>query len=416
MAGEVTLQCTLAYPYVQATNVQQMEYVLIEAKPTGAVANVQMPVNFSLVLDHSGSMAGEPLRNLKEAVKLVLDRMRPQDVVSIVLFEERAKVLAPGQPATNIANLKAAVDSIQEAGGTHMSEGMNLGLAEVRRNLAANRVNRMLLFTDGQTYEDESRCELFAQQAGQAGVPIVALGLGLDWNDKLLDAIARNSGGVADKIDTPQQMIPVFTQVLQGMQATVVTNARLILRVALGILPRQVWRVVPLITLLGQQALSDRDIQVSLGDLERDQGQAVLAELLLPPRGAGRFRIAQAEVFYDVPAAGLTNERVPADVVVEFTQDPALLQQKNPKMLNLVEKVTAFKLQTMALQEAAAQNIAGATQKFRAAATILLDLGEAELAQAAQQAAQSLQGGGQVGDAATKKIKYETQKLTQKLS
>jgi len=412
MAGEVALQATLAYPNAQATNVQQMNYVLIEAKPTGVVAQVQMPLNVALVLDHSGSMAGEPLRNLKEAVKLILDKMQPHDIVSIVLFEEQAKVLAPSQPATNTASLKAIVDGIQEAGGTQMSGGMSLGLAEVQKNIAPGRVSRMLLFTDGQTYGDDARCEVLAQQMGQAGVPIVALGLGLEWNDKLLDAIARNSGGVADKIDTPQQIIPVFGKVLQGMQATVVTNARLVLRLATGITPRQVWRVVPLIAQLGHQPLSDRDIQVNLGDLEKDQGQSVLAELMLAPRAAGRYRLAQAEVFYDVPAAGLRDERVRIDVVIEFTQDPALAQQKDPRLMNLVEKVTAFKLQTMALQEAAVDP-AGATRKLRSAATILLNLGEAELAQAAEQAAQSVQAGGPVGDAATKKLKYETQKLAQ---
>jgi Ca-activated chloride channel family protein len=415
MAGEMTLQCTLARENALATNTPQLAYVLMEARPTGAMANVQMPLNFSLVLDHSGSMSGQPLHSLKEAVKLLLGQMKPQDVVSIVLFEERAQVLVPGQPLSNVAHLQAVVDSIREAGGTKMSEGMNLGLAEVQKNLQGNRVNRILLFTDGQTWEDESRCEALAVQAGGMGVPIVALGLGLEWNDRLLDSIARASQGVSDKIDTPQQIVPVFSKALQSMQATVVTNAQLTLRLVGGVAPRQVWRVVPLITRLDHRAISDRDIQVYLGDMEKDQGQSVLAELTLPPRGVGRYRLAQAEVAYDVPMAGLTGQQVRADVLANFTADPALAQQANPRVMNIVEKVTAFKLQTQALDEAAVHNIAAATQKLRAAATILLDMGETELAQTAQQALQNLQQQGQVGQVETKKLRYETQKLTQKL-
>ena len=416
MAGEVTLQCTLARDNAEVTNVPQLAYVLMEAKPTGMVANAQMPLNFSLVLDHSGSMGGEPLNNLKEAVKLVLDRMQPLDTVSIVLFEEQARVLVPSQPVTNVAYFKSLVDGVREAGGTKMSEGMSLGLTEVQKGLVQDRVNRLLLFTDGQTWEDESRCTTLAAQAGNMKVPIIALGLGLEWNDRLLDAIARLSQGVADKIDTPQQMVPVFSKALQSMQSTVVTNANLTLRLAAGIMPRQVWRVVPLISKLDHRVISDRDIQVYLGDLEKDQGQSVLVELTLPPRQACRFRIAQAEVVYDVPAVRLIGERVRGDVLVNFTTDTALLQQYNPQLMNIVEKVTAFRLQTQALDEAAVGNVVGATQKLRAAATRLLEMGEMELYQTAQQALQNLQQQGQVGQVETKKLRYETEKLTQKLT
>lgn len=416
MAGEVTLQCTLAREYAMVTNTSQLAYVLMEAKPTGAVANVQMPLNFSLVLDRSGSMSGEPLSNLKEAVKQILDRMQPQDIVSISIFDDQAEVVVPSQPVTNAAHLKAVVDGIQDRGGTEMSKGMNLGLTEVQKNLHQGRVSRILLLTDGQTWEDESNCERLASQAGGMGVPILALGLGSgDWNSALLDTIARASGGESDFIDQPSKITSVFSDALQSMQATVVTNAHLTLRLTGGVAPKQVWRVVPLISKLDHRAISDRDIQVDLGDLEKEQGQSVLAELTVPPRGAGRYRIAQADISYDVPAAGLTNQRERADILLNFSSDPALTQQNTPRVMNIVEKVVAFKLQTQALDEAAVNNVVGATQKLRAAATILLDMGEADLAQSALQEAESLEQGRQMSSQGTKKLHYETRKLTQKL-
>jgi len=422
MAGEVTLQCTLARENAQVTNTVQLTYALIEAKPTGVVASVQMPLNFGLVLDHSGSMAGEPLRNLKEAVKLLLDRMQPQDVVSAVLFEDRAQVVIPSQPVANVAQLKAIIDGIHEAGGTHMSQGMQAGLAEIQKNLRPDRVSRMLVLTDGQTWEDEPHCEQLAAQAGSIGVPILALGLGGgDWNSRLLDTMARVSGGSSDFVDQPAKIGAVFAEALQSMQATVVTNAQLTLRLVEGVTPRQVWRVVPLIAKLDHRAISDRDVQVFLGDLEREQGQSVLAELALPPRGPGRWRMAQAEVLYDVPASGLAGQVARTDVVLSFSSDPTLLQQYNPRVMNIAEKVMAFKLQTQALDEAAVGNIVGATQKLRAAATRLLEMGEMELAQSTQQALQALQQS-QSGQATpeavaiTSRLHYETQRLTQNLS
>jgi Ca-activated chloride channel family protein len=85
----------------------------------------------------------------------------------------------------------------------------------------------------------------------------------------------------------------------------------------------------------------------------------------------------------------------------------------NPRVANIVEKISAFKLQTIALQEAQAGNVAGATQKLKQAATQLLNLGENELAQAAAQEAQNLQQQGQMSSAGTKRLHYETRKLTQ---
>ncbi|HID05556.1 MAG TPA: VWA domain-containing protein, partial [Armatimonadetes bacterium] len=82
---------------------------------------------------------------------------------------------------------------------------------------------------------------------------------------------------------------------------------------------------------------------------------------------------------------------------------------------NIIEKVTAHKLQTRALDEAAMGNVVAATQKLRAAATRLLDMGETELAQTALREAERLERGGQMSAAGTKKLRYETRKLTQKL-
>jgi Ca-activated chloride channel family protein len=152
-----------------------------------------------------------------------------------------------------------------------------------------------------------------------------------------------------------------------------------------------------------------------MGDMERDQGQSVLVEMLVPPRQPGSYRIAQAEVSYDVPAAGLTGEKAKTDVLLNFTEDPTAAAQENPYVMNIIEKVTAHKLQTRALDEAAVGNIVGATQKLRAAATRLLELGEDDLAQTAMDEAERLEQGEGLSAGGTKKLRYETRKLTQKL-
>ncbi len=417
MAGEVQLTVQTHRPAYPATGATQLAYVLIEARPTGAVAQVRMPLNFAFVLDHSGSMSGAKLANLKAAAKLAIDRLGPGDLVSIVIFDDKVQVLVPSRPADNPAALKREIDGIRDGGGTEMSRGMRAGLDELRKGLTPGRVSRMLLLTDGETFGDEDVCRKLAAEAGRSGIPIIALGLGEDWNEKLLDDIADASRGVSDFIPDrqPQAILKSFEEHVRAAQATAIQNAQFILRLIPGVLPRAVWRVTPLIAKLGHRALSDRDVQVTLGDMDVGQGQSILVEVLLPPRAPGAYRIMQAEVSYDIIALGRTGEKARVDVVLEFTSDLARASQVNPYVMNIVEKVTAHRLQTQALDEAAVGNIAGATQKLRAAATRLLELGEEELARTALEEAQRLEEGKGLSSAGTKKLRYETRKLTQKL-
>jgi Ca-activated chloride channel family protein len=230
-----------------------------------------------------------------------------------------------------------------------------------------------------------------------------------------LDEIAEASGGRADFIDSPDKIVGFFEQAVQSMQDTVVQNAQLILRLAGGVTPRQVWQVLPMISNLGYQPLSDRDVQVTLGELEKSQPRSLLVELLVGPRPAGTYRVAQAEISYDVPGLNLTGERIRSDILLNFTADASQAKQYDPEVMNLVEKVTAFKLQTRALEEAKMGNIAGASQKLRAAATRLLEMGEEDLAESALEEAENLEKSGQMSSHGTKKLRYETRKLTQRL-
>ncbi len=416
MANDLTLTCRLNKASLPVINTQQLVYVLIEAVPGEGMAQVQMPVNLSLVLDKSGSMSGKKIQNLREAAKLVVDRLGPADTISIVAFSDRKYLIAESQPVVDPLDLKKKIDRIRDGGGTAISGGMGQGLAELDKALAPDRVSRMLLLTDGQTFGDEKQCLKLGKRAGDNGIVVSALGLGDDWNEDLLDDIAEASGGVADFIDSPDKIVSFFEQAVKSMQDTVVQNAKLILRLASGITPRQVWQVLPMISNLGYQPLSDRDVQVTLGELEKGQPRSLLVEMLVGPRPAGSYRVAQAEISYDVPGLKLIGEKIKIDIILDFSADAAQAKQYDAEVMNIVEKVTAFKLQTRALEEAKMGNVAGASQKLRAAATRLLDMGEDELAQSALEEAENLEKGGQMSARGTKKLRYETRKLTQRLN
>jgi Ca-activated chloride channel family protein len=416
MADELTLTTTLSKAFVPVTSTQQLVCALVDVRPNEVVSRSRMSLNFGFVLDHSGSMRGSKIERLKEAVSLALDKMAPDDLVSVTIFNDSAEVIAGGGPLADRRNTLAnKVQRIRAGGGTQMSRGMSLGLREVYRAFAAERVNQVLLLTDGQTYGDEAQCLKLAKEAGEHHIPIHALGLGDDWNEKLLDEVGRLSGGDSDLVESANEIVPLFTQTVERSQKSVVRNAQMILRFVGGVVPRQVWQVTPHINNLGYTPIGEHDVQVQLGELDAEQGKALLVELLLPPRQSGRYRIAQAEVMYDLPLQNVSGARARSDVIISYTTDALLAQEYNASIMNLVEKVTAYKLQTRALAEAEMGNIQGATQKLRAAATRLLEMGETELAAAANQEAANLEQSGQMSSSGSKKLRYQTRKLTQKL-
>jgi len=390
-----------------------MAYLLLEAQVQAQAAAAVAPINFCMVLDRSGSMDGAKIDSLKRAVVEVIETLRPDDMVAVVVFDETAEVVVPMQPATDPAELNHRVEAIRVQGGTAMSTGLEAVIAELQRSRAPDRASYLLLLTDGQTWGDEDTCRAHAATLAPMGVRITALGLGDEWNEKLLDDLAAATGGTSDYIANPQDIGRYFQRAAQAARNTAVRNGRLLIRLAENVAPRAVYSVKPLINNLGFKPIGEREINVDLGDIEGGTGASILAELMLPAYGAGTQRVANAELFYDVPQEQRLDERARVEATVEFTAD-ATQVAVDPATMNLVERVTAFKLQTRALDEAAAGNLANATQKLRSAATRLLDLGELELADTANRAAEAIEQGQTPSAADQKAITYKTRRLSLK--
>ncbi len=407
MPGEVTLAHQLGKDFMPVTGGSQIAYALIEAKPTAMMAQVRMPLNFALVLDHSGSMRGAKLKNVKEAVKMVIDRLEPIDYISVVIFDDTAQVIIPSMPANDPIGMKAAIDRIPDAGGTTMSLGMIQGLGELRRWNIPNAVNRMILLTDGVTYGDTDRCRQLARDAAAANISIYPLGIGSDWDESLLDDIGQLSGGTpAEFIKSPADAMSIFEQQLQSAVAVAVRNATLTLRLPAGVSPRKAVKVLPLIRDVEQSSLSDRQVIIPLGDLEKDTAQSVLVELMIDPRPAGLFRIAQAELSYDVPVAGIVSERVRDDIKVTFTTDANEASQVNATVMNFAEKANANRLVTRVLDEY--KRTGKATTKLAPNVTRVLDV-------ETQAAIEQINQGQQISQEQVKSIGNKTRKLTQRL-
>jgi Ca-activated chloride channel family protein len=290
-------------------------------------------------------------------------------------------------------------------------------------------VSRIVVLTDGQTWGDAERCVQLAGQAGAAGIPITALGIGAeeDWSIELLDSLATESGGDSGYIAKPEEIAGAFEDTLRSMQATTYQNLRLTFNPAGGVQPRAIYRVAPIISRLwpAQQAQQDGEgvtvmpqtdgaataITLPLGDLQPGTGQTLLYELVLPARKPGQYRLAHLLLEYEQTGGAAGKQDAALDLVVSFAAG-AGKGPGDPRVMNHVERATTFKLQTRALQANMVGDVTGATRNLQAVATRLLNMGETELAEEAQREAVRVEQQGSMSAAGTKKLAYDTRKLS----
>jgi Ca-activated chloride channel family protein len=366
MAEPLTFDALASSEYVLSTAENFVLYVLLEAVASaagGAGGGSRLPLNLGVVLDRSGSMYDERrLEFVIEAVKFLADNVAPEDKVAVVAFADKAQVIVrPDQIHDKNAVRRALedIDLLEIGGGTQMALGMRAAIDEVKQNLAPNRLNRVLVLTDGQTYEETACIDLANQNRDQ--ISFSAMGVGVEFNEKLLMRMTQDSHGKYHFIGDPAEIPGIFEDELQGLRAVSVRNGRIEVTLSQGVQVREAFRASPEIYGLGAPLVAeDRKITYEIGDLEAGLPGSVLLTLVLPPRKPGPVRIAQSAFRFEVPGVG--ERTVNTDVTVGYTLDRTLTSKRNGRVMNLVDQVSIAKLQAKAEEELKAGNVDRATR------------------------------------------------------
>jgi Ca-activated chloride channel family protein len=338
-------------------------YLLLETMPRES-SEARLPLNLGIVLDRSGSMYDEKrLDYVNEAVKYLIDQLGPQDRAAVVAFADKAAVIATAEQLQNDkARVKRDVDDIdllEIGGGTQMALGMEAALAEVEKHYSSSRLNRLLILTDGQTYEERKCLDLARKQHGR--ISCSTLGVGVDFNEKLLMEMAEVSGANYHFISDPATIPGLFSKELIGLRNVALTNARMEVRLSAGVELKEAFRASPQIyPFKNVTPNAERVLSLSLGDIEAGMATSALLVLVLPPRKPGRIRIAQASLFYDLPDAPSQQETT--ESVVMYTLDRAVLGKSNAYVMNLVDQVSIAKIQSQAEEAATSGNMDKATR------------------------------------------------------
>lgn len=388
----------------------QVLYVLAKLEQTAGAVVSRMPLNFTLCLDVSGSMSGKKLDTVKQSVSRIVDKMQPDDVISIVVFGSSADVIVPAQEVRDPQAIKRLIDAIDTTGSTNMSAGIKDALKQSAKYASPNRVNRMLLLTDGHPDNKKGAINQ-ADRCGNSDLPIICLGFGDDWNEDLLLDLAQRSTKkgtpITEYIPNAQDADRIFDTVYQDIQVSA-KNASLVIRMVAGMEAMKVWQCFPLISDVSRNSIQGRAVSVEIGELQQ-QGQYFLAKIMMPAKNPGRFRVAQVSAEYEIPGQGRTS--VSEDLIVQCSANQMEYNvQPHGEVMNWVERVQAHKLQTIALRDAEQGNVANATRKLKQAVTILLDQGNTEQAAALQNEINSMEQNGQLSDKGKKTIRLGGQR------
>ena len=274
-------------------------------------------LNLAIVIDRSGSMKGKRLANAFAAARSAVQRLRDGDQVSVITYNTAAEVMvAPTEVnAASRARILAAIKPVRAAGDTCISCGVETGMRLLGRKDAM--VSRMLLLSDGEAtagVRDLPGFQRIAEDCRQMGASITTIGVDVDYNERILAQLARDSNGRHFFVADPSGLPPVFDEEMRSLADTIATGAELTVDLAPGVFADHVFdrpavqRGSQMVVPLGSFAGSDR--------------KTLLVRLRVPRGAAGERPVAAVRLHYTDLAEGGEGD-CEGELVARLSDDPS---------------------------------------------------------------------------------------------
>jgi len=175
-------------------------HLRINLQSTDAHAKERPHLSVAVVLDVSGSMAGERIASAQRAAEELVDRLDAADQFSFVTFSTSAQIVIPlEQVGPNRASIKHTIDAARAGGGTNIGDGLKLGYAELHgTSVPADAERVTFLLSDGQANEGITSAPALAKLAEgafQDGIQTSSFGMGTDYDGPLMSQIAEEGAG-----------------------------------------------------------------------------------------------------------------------------------------------------------------------------------------------------------------------------
>jgi Ca-activated chloride channel family protein len=273
-------------------------------------------VNLAIVLDRSGSMAGEKLEKAKDAAIEALRRLSGNDLFSLVIYDHNVETVVPSQSARNVEWIEARIRQIYAGGNTALFGGVSQGAAEVRKNLNRGYINRIILLSDGlANVGPDSPDDLGRLGASllKEDISVTTVGVGMDYNEDLMTRLSQNSDGNSYFVESSRDLPHIFAAELGDVLNVVAHRIHIIVECSDGVRP---------LNIIGREGrIRDRKVELYLNQLYGGSKKYAMVEVEVAGGKEGESRdIALARVSYENPF-NKQNETASAKTAVRFSRD-----------------------------------------------------------------------------------------------
>lgn len=388
---------------------QRSLYVLLSLMPASgeeSAALTRPPVNMCLVLDNSTSMAGPRLARVVNAAAQFVHKIQPQDILSVVTFNDRPEVLVPAATHQDRAHIISQLRALQSKGGTEIYQGLEAGLKEVQRHHNPAYTNHVILITDGRTYGDENETLGLARLAANQGISISVVGIGEEWNEDFLDQLVSKAGGNSVYAARSADIQKLLQEKFDTINDSFANNVKLHYKLGKDVALHYAFRIAPETSSIALQA------PLFIGNVPLEGSLTVLMEFgigeIAP--ASGELLLAQGELTMDIPfnPTPATKTRFRLSLPISSEAEPKTPPQV---VVDAVAQLSIYRVQEEVREQIKRGDAVKAAKRMRMLATHMLSAGQRGLARTILLAAEKIKDGQELDGKSGKQIKYGTRSL-----
>lgn len=367
------------------------------------------PINLALVLDHSGSMAGAKLEKAKQAAGVALDQLGPDDIFSLVIYDDQVDVLIPPQRVKDREEMKRKIAHIRDGGSTALYAGVEKGAEQLRKYFDKEKVNRIVLLSDGLANVGPSSTSALAKLGKELrgeGFGVSTVGLGDDYNEDLMTALAEASHANYYYVKDAEKLPGIFKDELGTVKNAVARNVKVTITLPDGVKPKAV---------LGEDDLAflGQTITIPLAELFGSQTRRFLVACDAPASDVPEIELANVSLSYEDAGTGTASTENRTAKIAQ-TSDNSLVEKSIQADVASSVAITRNRLakeEAVKLADAGKPKDAAALLVRQAAANAALPTAaQSDLLrkedQELKQKAEELQNSGSLSKGSRKEIQY----------
>jgi len=291
-AGHLVVDAGFDRSAILSTDQAERYLTVNVSAPADTGIQVRRPVDLAVVIDASGSMSAQgKIDSAKRAAKELAREMGPGDTYSLTVFNDDALLVVPATPVDDPSRIELAIDRILEGGSTNLYAGLDRGATEIKRSRQDGWASRVVVLSDGEANvgvtNPNALLRYAADLAGQ-GIALTSVGVGLDFNEDLLQRLADVGGGSYHFVDDASQLSTVFSTELHHTASVVGTGTLVHVELPDGVSPVEV---------IGWDATrTEHGWDVFIGDVYSGESKKIVTRVRVDGPGLARTSAQGADV------------------------------------------------------------------------------------------------------------------------